>query len=166
MPGSSPGMTSLDFKPKHYFQIIFAFTLVMSVVVASASAIAENSKCWGYGSDDTTRPDISCTPITERLLLSLRGMTKAQVVKTMHAGGRPLEMSGLEGLRFLSNASRGGAGSGNVNVTFKDGRVFIVDAHVDAQGLSGDLEYLWNAELGGCSDFPDSHNTCRSHHQP
>ena len=143
-------------------RIVLVLAFAMSATVMSSATMANNAKCWGYGTDDTARPDISCTPITERLLLSLRGMTRAQVVRVMNAEGRPLNMGGLEGSRFISNASRGGAGSGDVNVLFKDGRVFIIDGHVDGHGQDDDREYLWNAELGGCSDFPGSQQTCRS----
>lgn len=58
----------------------------------------------------------------------------------MKAPGRGIE----NGLHFLSNYSRGEK-SGDVNVTFEDGRAIIVNASVDSPSKVGQSEFVWNA---------------------
>jgi hypothetical protein len=113
--------------------------IVGSVVLCfAASARAENAACWG----DDSRGDISCTNITEKLLLSFRGQSEDFVRKAMKAPGRKVE----NGLHFLNNYSLGEkTGSGDVNVTFEDGRATIVNASVDSPSKAGQFGFVWNA---------------------
>ena len=102
------------------------------------AAQPENSACWG----DDSREDITCTQITEKLLLGFVGQTINSIRKTMKAPGRGIE----GGLHFLSNYSRGEkTGSGDVNVTFENGRATIVSASVDSPSEAGQFEFVWNA---------------------
>ena len=98
-----------------------------------------NSECWG----DDSRQDISCRALTETFLLSMRGATKAEVVKAMNVSGR--EISG--GLRFISNYSKGERwGSGGVNFTFDDqGRVSVIAASIDLPAMAGkSADFIWS----------------------
>ena len=111
--------------------------LVFSVLT-TGKAYAGNAACW----DDDSRVDISCTRITEDLLLSFRGQTQASVRKTMQAVGRETGM----GTRFISNYARGEkTGSGGLNVVFDEGRVVVIRATVDTPANGGRLEFIWNA---------------------
>jgi hypothetical protein len=135
-----------------------------------------NSECWG----DDSRQDISCRALTENLLLSMRGTTKAEILKAMNVRGR--EISG--GLRFISNYSKGARwGSGSVNFTFDDsGRVSVIVASIDPPNMAGkSADCIWNmyaapplgeeidrstkdfARKPYCSDFPDSPARCVGH---
>lgn len=70
-----------------------------------------NSECWG----DDSRQDISCRALTENFLMSMRGATKAEVMKAMNVNGREIE----RGLHFLSNYSSGQRrGSGDVPIYY------------------------------------------------
>lgn len=122
-------------------------------------AYADNAACWGYGRDDTGRPDISCTALTERLLLSLRGASRADVVRAMNAPGRIIEN---EGLHFVSNYDRGLRGlGGDVSFSFNNGFLSVISAQVDGPpGAPSSVEFIWNAKLSGCSDFPGSKSPC------
>lgn len=110
-----------------------------------------NSECWG----DENRQDISCRSLTESFLLSMRGATKAEVVKAMKVGGREID----RGLHFVSNYSRGERwGSGDVNFLFdQDERVSIIFATLDPPNSNGQhADFMWNNEVlpSGCSDLP------------
>ena len=72
----------------------------------------------------------------------------------MHAEGRNLSI----GLHYLSNAK---AYSGDVNFTFEDDRVTVIDAIVSPSVEGNNLDFIWNNRLPGCSDFPDGHTRCR-----
>ena len=111
----------------------------MVALLCFASTVrADNSACWG----DESRKDITCANLTEHLLLSLRGQTTEAVRKAMKAPGREIE----NGLHFLSNYSRGEKiGSGDVNLTFKDGRATVVSASVDSPSKPAQFEFIWNA---------------------
>ena len=127
-----------------------------------------NTDCWSADwieklpPDDVLRrnaerPDITCRAITEKLLLSLRYATKADVIKAMNVNGREIEDGERHILHFLSNYSKGQrTGSGDVNFIFDaDGRVSVITASVDRANLEGDtIEFIWNAHHVGCSDFP------------
>jgi hypothetical protein len=138
----------------------------------AGAARAENSACFG----DDSREDITCTQITEKLLLGFRGQTIDSIRKAMKAPGRRIESV----LHFLSNYSRGEKpGSGDVNVTFEDGRATIVEASVDSPSKAGQFEFIWNAyatpPLGAefdrstknfgrepfCSDFSGKPTKCK-----
>jgi hypothetical protein len=137
-----------------------AFLLVFAAAMPTATD-AENSKCWGLGTDDKSRPDISCRELTEVFLLSMRGATRAQVIAAMNAGGRPVE----GGLHFISNYGMGSRGFfGDVNFKFDtNGRVDIITGFVDQAGGASGMEFIWNAEKGFlCSDFPKSRTRCNS----
>jgi hypothetical protein len=114
---------------------------------------ANNAACMGM--DNPSRPDISCTRLTERLLLSLRGASRAEVEKTMNAPG----VMRVEGtLHYIGWAT---TYSGFLNVTFKNGRAIVVEGLVQPTNTSKDLNFLWNGEHAVlCSDFPGSRNQC------
>jgi hypothetical protein len=147
-------------------------TTLAALLCFTGVAYADNAACWG----DDSRVDITCVKITEQLLLSLRGQTIEPVRKALKAPGRSVE----SGLHFLSNYSRGEkTGSGDVNVTFEDGRATAVNASVDSPGKAGRFEFIWNAyaapALGNdidratrdfrrapfCSDFSGKPTKCR-----
>jgi hypothetical protein len=111
----------------------------MAVLLCFANAArADNAACW----DDESRKDITCANLTEHLLLSLRGQRIEDVRKAMKAPGREIE----NGLHFRSYYSEGKkTGSGDVNVTFKDGRVTVVSASVDSPSKPAQFEFVWNA---------------------
>ena len=122
--------------PTHTGKI--TITAIAALLCLARAAHAENSVCWG----DDSREDITCTQITEKLILGFRGQTIDSIRKTMKAPGRGIE----GGLHFLSNYSRGAkTGSGDVNVTFEDGRATIVSASVDSPSKAGQFEFVWNA---------------------
>jgi hypothetical protein len=77
-------------------------------------------------------------------------------MKAMKAEGRTVEDGETSHLHFIGNAKRGETGV--MDVSFKDGRVAIIHAFIDQPGSP--LEFIWNAELGGCSDFPGSNEKC------
>jgi hypothetical protein len=137
-----------------------AFSLAF-VATLSTAAHAENSKCWGLGTDDKSRPDISCRELTEAFLLSMRGATRTQVLAAMNAGGRPVD----GGLHFISNYGMGSRGfSGDANFRF-DGndRVNLITGSIDQAGGASNMEFIWNAEKGFlCSDLPGSRARCNS----
>jgi hypothetical protein len=132
----------------------FAALLCIACAV-SLPGHANNAACWGMDKDDPSRPDISCTKLTERLLLSLRGASRAEVEKTMNAPGIT---RGDGRLHYLSNAT---TYSGDVDVTFKNGRAIIVYGVVQPTDTSKNLEFIWNGEdTSLCSDVPGSRNRC------
>jgi hypothetical protein len=124
---------------------------VAGLLVSGASKAADNAACW----DDPTRVEISCTPLTEKLLTSLKFASRQRAIKAMKAEGRPFSPDELQ---FIGNAKRGDAETGILNLTFRDDRVVIIHALIDQPGPP--LEYIWNAELGWCSDFPASNEKC------
>jgi hypothetical protein len=87
--------------------------------------------------------------------MSLKFASRQRAIKAMKAEGRPFSP---DELHFISNAKRGDAETGILNLTFRDDRVVIIHALIDQPGPP--LEYIWNAELGGCSDFPGSNEKC------
>jgi hypothetical protein len=98
--------------------------------------------------DMKARPDFTCVPITERLLVSLEYATKTQVIKAMKADGRPMEI----GLHFVSNA--GGYG-GVVNFKFEGDAAVLISALVDTRA-GPPMWFIWNPEYSPCSDLPGS----------
>lgn len=114
-----------------------------------------NSECWG----DDSRQDISCRALTESFLMSMRGATKAAVMKAMNVKGREIE----HGLHFLSMYSQGQRwGSGDVNFLFDQrGMVSVIFASLDPpdsqRGVRAD--FIWNAVSlpGGCNNLPGTH---------
>jgi hypothetical protein len=148
-------------------------TTLAALLCFAGVAHADHAACWGNDS----RGDITCIKITEQLLLSLRGQTIEAVRNALKAPGRSVDETGLH---FLSNYSRGEkAGSGDVHVTFEDGRATAVNASVDSPGKAGQFEFIWNAyavpALGSdidrttrdfrrtpfCSDFSGKPSKCQ-----
>jgi hypothetical protein len=129
------------------------------VAMLGGSAHADNSACWGGGTDEPGRPDISCTQLTEQLLVSLEGATLVQVVEAMNAPGLP-DDGGV--LHFVSNyALRQRGGVGFVDFRFGHARrVEAISALLD--GLHGQraTRFVWNVAEPGCSDFPGSIQRC------
>jgi hypothetical protein len=108
-----------------------------ALLMLPISAYADNSACWG----DNSRGDISCVRITERLLLSFRGQTEPFISKTMNAPGRTTD----NGLHYMSNYDQGEkGGTGDVNVTFEDGKATSVFASVDTPD-GGHHDFIWSA---------------------
>jgi hypothetical protein len=132
---------------------------IVFVVALSHSAHADNAACWGGGQDDRDRPDITCVPLTEALLIGLEGATRAEVVAAMNAPGSPSDNGSL---RFESNyAFRTKGDVGFVDVKFGlDGRVDVIDAAIEAPHHGQGIRFDWNASVAGCSDFPDSIQRC------
>lgn len=98
-----------------------------------------NSDCWG----DDSRQDITCTALTEELLLSLRGKSKHDVQIAMHTKGRDMNM----GLRYISMFGKmEKVGSGTVNFTFdNDDHVYIINASLDSPKRISAFTFIWNA---------------------
>jgi hypothetical protein len=128
--------------------------LILSGILCAEPASADNWNCLeAWPPDMMTRPDFTCVPITERLLVSLEHATKAQVVKAMKADGRSVEI----GLHFVSNAEDY---SGDVNFQFEGDAVVLIDAMVDTKE-GQPMEFVWNPAYRGplpstCSDLPGS----------
>ena len=76
----------------------------------------------------------------------------------MKAEGRRRSLDEADTLVLVSNANHAGAGSGTLTLTFQDDQIVIVHAFANQQDRP--LEYIWNAYLGGCSDFPGSDQKC------
>lgn len=113
--------------------------IIAYAITIASPAHAENAACWG----DDTRQDISCTAITEKLVLSLRGQDEAAVRKVMKAAGRTIEKTGLH---FLSNYSKGSRdGSGALNVVFENGRATSIFGAVDKAKGGGHQDFIWSA---------------------
>jgi hypothetical protein len=132
--------------------------VIVFVALASAPAYAYTSECW-WLAEDPSHPELSCTPLTQALLTSLEGVTKAQVVAAMGAPGLP---DAGRVLRFESNyAFRRRGYSGAVVYTFtRDGHVEVINAAVDAPRHRFGMKFIWNAAVPGCSDFPGSIQRC------
>jgi hypothetical protein len=129
------------------------------VCMLGGPARANNGACWGDGSDEPGRPDISCTQLTEQLLVSLEGATLVQVVEAMNAPGLP-DDGGV--LHFVSNyALRERGGVGVVDFRFgTDRRVEAINALVEGQHGQRATRFVWNVVEAGCSDFPGSIQRC------
>jgi hypothetical protein len=125
---------------------------VAVLLISGASKAAGNAACW----DDATRVEISCSPLTEKLLSSLKFASRKTVTKVMKAEGRLFEDYVVDAttIHFIGNAKRGYTGI--LNVSFKGDRAVIIHAIIDEPHI----EYIWNAELGGCSDFLGSNEKC------
>jgi hypothetical protein len=135
------------------------YTSCGSYSVAEEPLVKRNSECWGSERDQ----DISCRALTENFLMSLRGATRAEVLKAMSVQGReikPGDINDLPGLHFVSNYARGARwGSGDVNFWFDEqGRVSIIAASLTAPMAASNYDFLWNAKSLplGCSDLPRS----------
>jgi hypothetical protein len=98
-------------------------TASLLALVAAPATAADNAACW----DGPPRPEVSCTPLTEKLLLSLQFASRKTVLKVMKAEGRRPGTEDL--LHFMGNARHGE--TGDLNVTFKDDQVVIIHAIID-----------------------------------
>jgi hypothetical protein len=97
------------------------FILMVLCLMALATQARANCR-EARGPAMQTGPDVTCVPLTERLLVGLEGATKAEVTKAMKAIGRPVEI----GLHFMSVAD---SNSGDLRVMFdgdRDYRQFCV----------------------------------------
>jgi hypothetical protein len=99
-----------------------------------------------------TRPDFTCVPLTDRLLVSLQGATKAEVMKAMKANGRPVDHDKV--LHFVSTADRY---SGDMNFKMEDDKVVLIFGRVDLDNSGHTGDFIWNpAYPHQCSDLPGS----------
>jgi hypothetical protein len=124
-----------------------------------AVAVLSTGPVWAASCQDRGWPPgkgFTCVPLTNSLLVSLEGASRADVTKAMQDSGRPIE--GEDGLHFNSVADRD---SGDVNLRFYGDRVELVTASVDRDS-GPDVEFIWNPHPDGmppyaCSDLPGSH---------
>ena len=129
-------------------------TLGCSVLVLALSASVASATCAEtWPADMETRPDFTCVPFTDGLLVSLEGATKSELIKTMKAIGRPLPRTAYT-LHFVSVADQ--PNCGDMNFEIEGDRV------VRIFGVTDSGEFLWNSGYHGpgaipCSDLPDSH---------
>ena len=139
------------------FRIKMTFFLTVVVLLGfSIPAFADNSECWGSGGDDKRRPEISCKPLTEKFLLSLRGLTHQQVITVMGAVGQPVDNGGLHYIAKTKTYS------GFILITFSDDRVTNISATVQPTDDAHALEFIWNSSGAMCSDFPKSQHRCNN----
>jgi hypothetical protein len=123
---------------------------------AGANARAHCLETWPP--DMNARPDFTCVSLTDGLLVSLEGATKADVTKAMKAIGRPFV--GEEAvLHFVSVADRY---SGDMNFAFEGDHVVRIFGIVDSGGSGKTMSFIWNPAYHGslpsaCSDLPGSH---------
>jgi len=135
------------------------FLCAVACMAAAGRAYSQNTECWGGGAGEQWGPRITCTQLTEQLLMRLQGAERSEVPEVMSAPGRPTAPGWLHYESHYNQ--RRGAGAGMMNLHFNaDGRVDIIEADVDRAGWAPDIQYVWNAHVGGCSDFPDSQRRC------
>ncbi len=129
---------------------------IASVFLFAGAARANCLEAWPP--DMKTRPDFTCVPLTDRLLVSLEGATKAEVIKAMKANGRPLGINEQNVLHFVSTADRYG---GDMNFQFENDKVVRIFGVVDSEAGASTMEFVWNPSYHGpaanpCSDLPGS----------
>jgi hypothetical protein len=122
--------------------------LISGTVYAGDRWDPSNATCLEtWPPDMKTRPDFTCERITERLLVSLQGATRAQVIKAMKANGRPFDCK-YDQLHFTSIPD------GVVNFQFENDKV------VHIYGWTDTSEFSWGNTIPGvpyaCSDLPGS----------
>jgi hypothetical protein len=125
------------------------------LILAISPSIAGASCAEAWPVDMKTRPDFTCVPFTDELLVSLEGSTESELIKTMKAIGRPLPRKTYT-LHFVSVADR--PNSGDMNFEIEGNRVVRIFGVTDAG------EFLWNSGYHGpgaipCSDLADSRYT-------
>ena len=130
-----------------------ALALLMTSGAAQAFTQQECEKVWSKEnwalSHQKEPPDFTCVSITEQLLMSLHGATKAQVIKAMKANGKPSSNPKYDTLHFLSITN------GDVNFQFENDKAVIIFGVVD-DAPSG-VNFIWNpAQSLACSDLPGS----------
>jgi hypothetical protein len=134
----------------------------LALLMTSGAAQATCLEMWPP--DMKTRPDITCVSLTDRLLVSLEGATKAEVIKAMKANGRPLSPGkdylanhpAYNRLHFLSAAD---IYSGIVNFSFEGDKVVHIYGTVDFD-ITSSMEFSWGNTSPdvpfACSDLPGS----------
>jgi hypothetical protein len=87
---------------------------VAALRLSGASKAADNAACW----DDATRVEISCTPLTEKLLTSLKFASRQRAIKSSHErGSREALFQAPANLRSMPCAKLAiGAGRGDETV--------------------------------------------------
>lgn len=130
-------------------------------LLLSTASRAVDDGCWTGGLPAKHQLDWTCVSFSEPFLRGLEGASRADVLEALGTAGRPNDDGGLH---FTSNALGGRAFGGNLNVTFNgSGRVRVISALVSRpiDGAEGrDVEFIWNADGRGCSDFPRSLLRC------
>jgi hypothetical protein len=135
--------------------------LLMSSGVASAQ---ECEKVWGPEAwalaKQVPQPDFTCVPLTEQLLVSLGGATKAEVIKAMKANGRWLDHNNRL-LHFIVPFTDGDGG--DVNFTFEGDKVVHILGMLDSDKTNVmDMMFSWGNVTTdprvpfACSDLPGS----------
>jgi hypothetical protein len=130
-------------------RLVESLGLVLALLPSLASATCAEA----WPADMEMRPDFTCVPFTDGLLVSLEGATRSELIKTMEAIGRPLPGKEYT-LHFVSVADQPNSGDMNFEI---DG-----DRVVRIFGVTDSGEFLWNSGYHGpgaipCSDLPDSH---------
>jgi hypothetical protein len=130
-------------------------TLLVAIAMASTFLFvgAAHANCLeAWPPDMKTRPDFTCVPLTDRLLVSLQGATKAEVIKAMKANGRPVDHDKV--LHFVSTADRY---SGDMNFEIEGDKVVRIFGVVDSAANTSSIKFIWNpAYPDMCSDLPGS----------
>ena len=121
------------------------FALIWCCTEASANCL----EAWGLNQ----RPEITCVPLTDSLLVRLEGVTKAELIRAMKAPGITKVDDGRMILHFVSAADRF---SGDMNFELTGDRVSLIFGIVD-EGM----QFIWNPRYQGslpgiCSDLPNS----------
>lgn len=132
--------------------------LSVLILLCGQPAQSADRSCWTDLPGEKPRPDVTCKALTEGLLRSIEGASPTQVVRMMEAPGSR-SPDGLH-YHYMSNYLGSRGRSGDVNITFENGRAVIVEAFLDKPDEDGPLEFLWNAREGSCSDFPGSPQRC------
>ena len=142
-------------RPRAAVTMMLAASLALNTVgMARAAGLA----CWNKSLPIAAPTDISCVPLTRDFLRSMRGVSRAQVISSMGATGRPSE----DRLHYLSNYGDGKQlGAGEVNFTFDaDDRVISIDAIVVQPHQARTIDFQWDSVGYQCSDFPESRLPC------
>jgi hypothetical protein len=114
--------------------VVCAIAVTLWMVVSEARAGCE--EVWGPYRDE--RPDITCTPLTDEILVSLEGATRSQVIKVMGSSGRPLKDK--DTIHFVGASDHN---SGDVNFAFEGDLVVRIFGFRD----SGE-NFLWKRGEG------------------
>ena len=87
------------------------YLLVLALLPSLASATCAEA----WPADMEMRPDFTCVPFTDGLLVSLEGATRSELIKTMKAIGRPLPGKEYT-LHFVSVADQPNSGDMNFEI--------------------------------------------------
>ena len=124
-------------------------TIIFFALIWCSTASANCLEAWGLNQ----RPEITCVPLTESLLVRLEGVTKAELIRAMKSPGITKVDNGRTILHFVSAADRL---SGDMNFGLTGDRVTLIFGIVD-EGM----QFIWNPSYHGdlpsiCSDLPNS----------